>query len=119
VTDAVEIKDDALPEIPPFEAILNTHYNFLDGNLVPKLTLRYVADQRHISEAFYEENTPGFTLLNFSVRYKASENIVINAGVNNIFDRAYYEHLNRRIIGSNENLYEPGRVMFITINLSI
>ena len=119
VTDAVQIEDDALPEIPPLEANMNVYYKFLDGNLVPKLALRCVADQNHISEAFYEESTPGFALINFSVKYNPSQNIVINAGVNNVLNRSYYEHLNRRIIGTKENLYEPGRVIFVTLNLSI
>jgi len=118
VTDAVEIENDALPEIPPLEANLRIHYNLLSGKLIPKMALRLVADQKHVSEAFYENTTPGFALLNFSVMYNIHKAAVINAGVNNVFDRAYYEHLNRRIIGSMENFYEPGRVIYATLNLS-
>ena len=119
VTDAVEIENDALPEIPPFEANLNIHYKFLEGNFVPKIALRCVANQHHTSEAFYEAHTSGFALLNFSVRCKINKNAKINAGINNIFDRSYYEHLNRRIIGTKENLYEPGRVIYATLSLNI
>lgn len=119
VTDAVEIENDALPEIPPFEANLNIHYDLFGGHLIPKLTLRCVADQRHTSEAFYEAYTPAFALLNFSMRYKVNKNAEIIVGINNILDRAYYEHLNRRIIGTKENLYEPGRVIYATLNLKI
>jgi outer membrane receptor protein involved in Fe transport len=43
----------------------------------------------------------------------------VSAGVNNIFDVSYYEHLNRRIVGSTEKLYEPGRMLFVNLNLSI
>jgi iron complex outermembrane receptor protein len=119
ITDAVEISDDAVPEIPPLEANLNVHYRLLKGNLTPKVTLRYVADQRHTSEAFYEEDTPGFTLLNLSIVYTINKYAKLNCGINNVFDRAYYEHLNRRIIGSKENLYEPGRVIYTTLSIRI
>jgi len=115
VVDAVEIPNDALPEIPPFETTMNVYYQFLKGKLVPKLTLRMVADQHHVSEAFYEQETPGFALLNFSFKWEIAKFVELNAGISNIFDRAYYEHLNRRIIGSKENLYEPGRVFFVSV----
>lgn len=113
------IKNDALPEIPPFETTVSVNYRLLHGKLVPKLSYRLVAAQNHVSEAFYEPETPGFSLLNFSVSYKVVKNIDITAGVNNIFDVSYYEHLNRKIIGSTEKLYEPGRMFFVNLNLSI
>ncbi|MEI8047931.1 MAG: TonB-dependent receptor [Bacteroidota bacterium] len=119
VTGDTIIKNDALPEIPPFETTLSINYRLLHGKLVPKLSCRLVAAQNHVSDAFYEPETPGFSILNFSVAYKVNKNININAGVNNIFDISYYEHLNRKIIGSTEKLYEPGRVFFVNLNLSI
>jgi len=115
VVDAVQITNDALPEIPPFEATMTIFYKFLNSKLIPNFKLRLVAPQRHLSQAFYEEETPGFALLNFSVRWNFAKFMELNTGVSNIFDRAYYEHLNRRIIGSKENLYEPGRVFFISL----
>jgi iron complex outermembrane receptor protein len=115
IVDAVKIFDDALPEIPPFETTMNVYYKCLKGKLIPKIKLRMVAPQKHVSEAFYEEETPGFALLDFSIRWKIAKFVELNTGISNIFDCAYYEHLNRRIIGSNENLYEPGRALFATV----
>ena len=74
-----------------------------------------VAAQKHISGAFYEEETPGFALMDLSVRWNITKFLDLNTGVSNMFDRSYYEHLNRRIIGSRENLYEPGRVFFVSV----
>jgi iron complex outermembrane recepter protein len=113
------ITNDALPEIPPFETTIGVSYKFMQGNIVPKISVRAVADQRHTSLAFYEPYTPGFALLNFSVKYKVNKYAEINVGINNIFDRAYYEHLNRKIIGTTGKLYEPGRVFFINLFLNI
>jgi iron complex outermembrane receptor protein len=119
VTGDTLITNDALPEIPPFETTISVNYRLLKGKLIPKISYRLVAAQNHVSEAFYEPETPGFSLLNFSVAYNITKNININAGANNIFDVSYYEHLNRKIVGSTEKLYEPGRMFFVTLNLSI
>lgn len=115
VVDAIEIGKDPLPEIPPFETTISGYYKFWNGRLIPNLKLRMVAPQRQVSQAFYEEDTPGFALLDFSIRWKIAKFVELNTGISNIFDLAYYEHLNRKIIGSNENLYEPGRVFFATV----
>ena len=115
VVDEVTLYNDALPEIPPFEATMNMYYKFLKGKLVPQVKLRMVAAQKHISGAFYEEETPGFALMDLSVRWNITKFLDLNTGVSNVFDRSYYEHLNRRIIGSRENLYEPGRVFFVSV----
>ncbi len=118
VTGDTVLKNDALPEIPPFETTVSVNYRLLHGKIVPKISYRLVAAQHHISDAFYEPETPGFSILNFSVAYKMTKNIDIRAGVNNIFDVSYYEHLNRKIIGSTEKMYEPGRMFFMNLNLS-
>jgi len=119
VTGDTIIKNDALPEIPPFETTLNVYYRFFKGKLIPKISFRYAASQHHVSEAFYEPETPDFSLLNLSLVYKVNKAIGITAGINNIFDKSYYEHLNRKIIGTTEKLYEPGRVMYIQVNIEI
>jgi iron complex outermembrane recepter protein len=119
VTGDTLLKNDALPEIPPFETTVSAYYRFFKGKLLPKISFRYVSSQRHVSEAFYEPETPDFSLLNLSIVYKVNKAIGITAGINNVFDKSYYEHLNRKIIGTTEKLYEPGRVMYIQINIQI
>jgi len=119
VTGDTIIKNDALPEIPPFETTITLHYKFLKGKLIPRISYRLVADQRHVSDAFYESETPGFGLMNFSINYEMTKNVRILAGVNNIFDLSYYEHLNRKIIGTTGKLYEPGRAFFVNLIFSI
>ncbi len=119
VTGETIVTNDALSEIPPFEATICVYYKFMKGNLIPKISFRAVAEQRHTSVAFYEAHTPGFGILNLSLKYKVNKNAEINTGINNVFDRAYYEHLNRKIIGTTGKLYEPGRVFFINLFVNI
>jgi len=109
------ITNDALNEIPPFEATLNIRYGFLKNKLIPSAKIRSVAPQNHVSDAYYENATPGFVLASFNLSYHFHANFKIRAGVKNIFDKAYYEHLNRTIIETGENLYEPGRSFYIKL----
>ncbi|HLF34016.1 MAG TPA: TonB-dependent receptor [Cyclobacteriaceae bacterium] len=119
ITGETVILNDALPEIPPLEATFSAHYRMFNGRLIPKITFRAVAGQHHISEAFYEPETPGFVLMHISGSAEISKNIRILTGINNIFNRAYYEHLNRKIIGTTAKLFEPGRTFFINLSLDI
>ncbi len=119
VSGEEKIGSDPLPEIPPLEANLRLNYKIIPEKLKTALSLRLVSSQGHTSRAFYEAETPGFALADFMLNYRYSDVLSINGGVNNIFDKAYYEHLNRRIIGSMMPLYEPGRVFYLNLILNI
>jgi iron complex outermembrane recepter protein len=119
VVDDRVIENDPLTEIPPFDASLVLYCKLVSGKLVPKLNLRAVAPQNHVSEAFYELKTPGFVLAGLSVNYRYNSSLTITVGVNNIFDQGYYEHLNRAVVGSTGNLTEPGRSFYMNLFFKI
>ncbi|MBE0641963.1 MAG: TonB-dependent receptor, partial [Bacteroidales bacterium] len=119
ITGETTISDDAMPEIPPLEANLSINWPLFGGQLVPRAALRLVSAQDHLSAAYEEDKTPGFQLLDIGVNYKFNEYVTVTGGINNLFDVAYYEHLNRRMISSKGNLYEPGRIFFINLVLDI
>jgi len=119
VTGSEVVKNDPLPEIPPIEGTVEVFYRFSNGRFVPNLNLRMVAAQNNISESYMEDKTPGFVLLNFNLMYQFNSYLKLTAGVSNIFDKAYYEHLNRRIIGGKGNLYEPGRIFYLNLYFNI
>lgn len=112
-------ENDPLPEIPPLEGNARIFYRFLDGKVVPSFNLRLVAPQERISMAYGEKATPGFAIADLSISYSHNRHFSIFAGINNLFDKAYYEHLNRQIIGTGENFYEPGRVFYATLRFKI
>ena len=113
------IRDDALPEIPPFEASLSLFARLLDGKLVPRANVRMAAAQGHVSESYDEGRTRGFWTAGMHLTWQAHPVLNISAGVNNLFDRPYYEHLNRRMIGTAGNLYEPGRSFYVVLRFKI
>lgn len=102
--------NDYLAEIPPLEANLSFNYKLFKNSLIPSLNFRMVASQNKVSTEFMEDATPGFGILDFNLVYRYSDNLSFMGSISNIFNTAYYEHLNRRIIGSKSPFYEAGRV---------
>jgi len=119
VTGEEILHNDPLAEIPPLEGTITVGYRFLKSKLVPHATLRMVAAQNQLSQAYDEVRTPGFITAGLSLKYRYNDLLTVNAGVNNLFDAAYYEHLNRKIVGSDMPLYEPGRVFYATLIITL
>jgi len=109
------VENDPLPEIPPLEANLRAHWYFFDNTIKPEIHLRFVAAQNRISESYDEMKTPGFFTMGINLSYQFNQYLSMTGGVSNLFDEAYYEHLNRRIIGSDLPLYEPGRIFWLNV----
>jgi iron complex outermembrane recepter protein len=110
--------NDPVPEIPALESQLAIAYLFFGDKLEPSLELRAVAPQNFISHASYEESTPGYVIAGVAISWKPIKQVHFMAGVNNLFNKAYYEHLNRRIIGEGGNFYEAGRSVFMNLKIS-
>jgi len=104
-----------LPQIPAYEANLKLDYRFLKGRLIPQLHLRGVAEQNRVAESFDEEATDGYLLTNLKLISRIGGDLRLSAGVNNLFDVTYHEHLNRSLQGSTVPLNDPGRSFFIEV----
>jgi len=87
--------------------------------LSPGIKVRVVAEQNQISKAYYETSTPGFTTVEFLLAYTYSKNLKVYGGISNLFNTNYYEHLNRRIVGSSAPYLEPGRVCYLNLIISL
>lgn len=118
VVNEYTIYNDPLPEIPPFEADLSFKYKYLDAKIVPSISWRIVASQKAISQSYGEQISYAFQIFDLKLKYVFSTNLIIKGGVNNVFNKTYFEHLNRNIIGSSEPLYEPGRNFFVNLIFS-
>lgn len=109
--------DQPLPEIPPFEFRYVLKGNYLNGNLTPELSLRHAMEQSRVSPEFGEQATPAFTLLDVKIGYRINHLARVNAGVNNLFDENYFEHLTRAVRGTTSPIYSPGRTVIINLSL--
>jgi len=76
------------------------------------LRSRIVGTQDRFSLTFDESETPGYTLFDFRAGAKVLKGLSIGGAVLNIFDKAYYNHLNfsyNNAEKSKGRIYEVGR----------
>jgi len=111
-------RDEPLPEIAPLDLRYALIGSYFKNRFKPQLVLRHVAEQSRVSNEFGETLTPSFTVFDLILTYDWTDNIVINLGVNNIFDTAYYEHLNRSVRGTMDPIFTPGRNIFANLNFN-
>lgn len=109
-------RDEPLPEIPPLDFRYTLTGNYISEKLQPELTFRHVLEQSRISTEYGETPTPSFSLLDVKLAYQVTNAARITAGINNIFDDNYYEHLARSVRGNNLPIFAPGRNAFASLN---
>lgn len=90
--------------------------SFFEDRLRPQLSARYVLRQGRIAPSFGETTTPDFFLLDARIRYQPIISLTIIAGVENLLDVRYYEHLTRSVRGSNAPIFVFGRNAFATLS---
>lgn len=119
VTGTEEVENDALSEIPPLEGTLKFSWKLFDSRFIPKVTVRAVTPQNHISKAYAEKASEGFILAGLSFYYLFNKALDLSAGVDNLFDVAYYEHLNRNMVGTQADFYEPGINFYFSLKFKV
>jgi len=112
--------NEALPEIAPLEIRYSLAGKYFNDKLISEISLRQVLKQNRISVEYGEKETPSFTNLDFNFAYKLFKYLNVATGVQNIFDAAYYEHLNRSISGSTTDyIFNRGRNFYLTLVIDI
>jgi iron complex outermembrane recepter protein len=120
--------DDDLYRIAPLNSRLS--FNYERAHWSASLEGVAYAKQKHISNTITtfsavgsNAETPGYALLNISAQYRMpNAGLRINAGVENLFDKSYIDHLSgfNRVQNSDvplgQRLPGPGRNVYITLN---
>ncbi len=86
-----------------------------DGRFV-ELAGRAVARQDRVSGTRGEWETAGYGTLDLQGGVPLPGGVFLRAGVNNVFDREYVNHLNARNPFSGLSVPEPGRVLFARLS---
>lgn len=117
----------ALPQMPPLESRFGLSWE--KGDWATTGLVRVVSRQSRV--AINDGNvvgkdfskSAGFTIFSFNTAYKVNENMKLSAGVDNLFDKTYSEHLN--LAGnsgfgysSNVPVNEPGRTFWAKLNVT-
>ena len=107
-----------LPEIAPMDLRYTLLGHFLDDKLEAEASFRYVWAQNRVSVAYKEGTSPAFSLIDIKAGYQIGQYLQFSAGVQNLLDVAYYEHLSRVIKAmDNRPLYAPGRNVFAALTV--
>lgn len=125
-----ETDDRPLAQIPPLEGTLGVKYD--NKSFFAGLLYRMVAKQDRYSVG--EGNivgtdigeTSGFSILSANAGYRPMEGLLLTAGVDNIFDKAYAEHISKAVSSSvtafgleqTTRVNEPGRTLWLKANYS-
>jgi iron complex outermembrane receptor protein len=121
----------AMPQIPPLEARFGLGYE--RGNWSAAGLWRVVAAQTrvavsgnlkqgNVTSKDFDEST-GFGVLSLNAAYRVNENFKLSAGVDNVLDKAYSEHLNQAGnagvgMSADERINEPGRSLWARLDVS-
>ena len=90
--------DEALPQMPPLESRFGLNWH--QGDVSVGALWRLVAAQHRTDEGKGNVSgkdfgdSAGFGTLSFNGAYDVSESVTLSAGVDNVFDKTYAEHLN-------------------------
>ncbi|RUT73113.1 TonB-dependent receptor domain-containing protein [Ancylomarina longa] len=111
--------NQALPEIPPLDLRYTIGALLMKAKLQIEILFRHTLKQNRIAKDYGETVSPGFSLFDFKASYAISDHVQCKAGIRNIFDKTYYEHLSRSVKGSdNLSIYAPGRTFYATFAFS-
>jgi len=108
-----DVSDD-LYRIAPLNHRLSVSYQAEQWKL--ELINELFAKQNKVSEYNSEANTSGYGLLHLSANYQVNDDLQLRAGIDNLTDKRYQEHLAgyNRVMGNDdiavgERLYGTGR----------
>lgn len=111
-----------LAQLPPYEARAGVHWK--DGTWSAGSLLRVAAAQTRVDpnkgNIVGQDIGPtgGFAVFSMNVGYTPRKDVLVTAGVDNLFDRKYAEHISRAgaaVAGFTQTarVNEPGRVLWI------
>ncbi|AHF00986.1 TonB-denpendent receptor [Thiomicrospira aerophila AL3] len=93
------------------EYLLNQGYAGLRAN--------FATQQSQVNTDFNERETPAWSTLDFYAGYQINATFSLQAGVDNLFDKAYFNHINRNdpTTGATlDKINEPGRSVWAKLN---
>lgn len=113
-------RKDPLPEIAPLDLHIRLFGDYFSHRLHPSIKFRYVMEQSRISREFGETITPSFVLFDLGLSFKFNQSLTCSAGIQNLFNTLYYEHLNRSVRDASAlPIYAPGRCFFLSFNVDL
>lgn len=111
-----ETDDRNLSNIAPISGSFYATYT--QSNWDAGARWNFAADQTEVNEEYGEIETAGWNSLDLFANYQVNKSVRLSAGIDNVFDHAYENYLNRVDItsGNTYKVYEPGQVIWAKLN---
>ncbi|WP_178861077.1 TonB-dependent receptor domain-containing protein [Thiomicrorhabdus cannonii] len=87
-------------------------------NLTAGARVNMASEQKAVDDAYDELETPAWSTVDLYAGYHVNKTFTLSAGVDNLFDQAYYTALNRTdtLSGNLYKVYEPGRNVWAKVS---
>lgn len=118
----------ALAQIPPLELRFGLNYDDKTWSFGPLLRLVAKQDRFDLNKGNIVGQdlgpTPGFAVFSLNGGWKPKKGVLLSAGVDNLFDRTYAEHLSRNgamVAGYTQTtrINEPGRTLWLKAQIAL
>jgi outer membrane receptor protein involved in Fe transport len=108
---------EPLPGIAPLESRvgLRIHQPCKEPRWAVEFAARIVDDQSRVATSLLEKESPGFTTYDLRAYWKATDNLLLMAGVENFTDKYYHEHLDLR---TGNGVFQPGINGYVGVELN-
>ena len=105
-----------LSNIPPLSGTLFVQYQKEDWQTGAHLNL--AAEQSEVNQEYGELETPAWSTLDLYGTYKINKKVTLSLGVDNVFNHAYQNYLNRvdAVSGNTYKVYEPGQTVWAKLS---
>jgi iron complex outermembrane receptor protein len=110
-------QDDFLHEpvygLEPLRGRVGLDWHDLQGTWTLSTEALMVNEQTRVAVSRFERPTPGYTVINLRGRYRTGAGVTLAAGVNNLGDREYTDHLDAVDPFTGEQIPEMGRNLWV------
>jgi|GEM_PF-3037925 len=113
-----------LPEIMPLQGKLGVRYDEAARKYWGELMGRFVASQHRYDPVIDPGKTNGFSTFDARFGWKLKKDILLTGGVENLFDKHYYEHASKTFAfnqdgyRTNDRIPEPGRNIYLNLTMT-
>jgi outer membrane receptor protein involved in Fe transport len=112
-------QQEPLPGIVPLESRLGLRFH--EPQAAPswgvELAARVVDAQRRVARSLLEIPSSGFTVWDLRGYWRVHDNLLAIAGIENATDKNYREHLNFTSQSGLIQIYQPGRNIYVGMQL--
>lgn len=109
-----ETDNTPLGQISPLSGRFELVYD--NSKLMAGVRVNAASKQTRIDNASSKQDfgeTDGWATVDLFGSYNITQNFQLNAGVTNLFDATYANHLNRELLGEQIKVNEPGRSFYV------